>query len=254
MKFAEVHPDLAAFLMGGLEPKEAAGIKRHIASCAGCQSELRELRKVNRALDAAPPPEVPPAYLKGEILSRVRAERLSPPDKAGVGKESSSPEGQSNSPKASLFDRFKGLRLALPGAAAAVLVAAIVLGVSFGSLRVGPPVATIQLTPTPQEAAVLHGYWGVAEISPQPSGNRRVELKLNNFEEPKPNSYYELWFVSGKKRISAGSFTSVGRGETRVLLNAAPEASNYRAIVITEQHVGKGPAPGREVALEGDIP
>jgi hypothetical protein len=65
------------------------------------------------------------------------------------------------------------------------------------------------------EAAGLEGYWGVAELYPQPSGNQRVELKLNNFEEPEPNSYYELWFVSGAERISAGSFTSVGKGEIR---------------------------------------
>jgi hypothetical protein len=94
----------------------------------------------------------------------------------------------------------------------------------------------------------------VAEIRPQPSGNQQVELKLNNFEKPKPKSYYELWFVSGHKRISAGSFTSVGKGETRVLLNVPPEASNYHTLLITEEHVGKGPVPSREVALKGDMP
>jgi anti-sigma-K factor RskA len=253
MNYAEVHPNVAAFALGGLEPEETAEIQRHIASCADCQSELEELEKVNRLLDAAPPPAAPPAYLKGEILSRVRAKQLSPSNKEGT-EESSSLVVQRRSHITSLFDRFKGLRLVLPSAAAAALVAVMALGVFFGFLREEPPVATIQLIPTPQEAAGLKGYWGVAEIRPQPSGNQQVELKLNNFEEPKPGSYYELWFVSGEKRISAGSFTSVGRGETRVLLNAAPEASNYRAIVITEQHVGKGPAPGREVALEGDIP
>jgi hypothetical protein len=46
----------------------------------------------------------------------------------------------------------------------------------------------------------------------------------------------------------------VGRGETRVLLNAPPEASRYQTLLITEEHVGKGPSPGREVALEGDMP
>ena len=85
MTCAEVHPNLATFVLGGLEPEEAAEIQRHIASCADCQSELEELRRVNRALDAAPPPAAPPAYLKGEILSRVRAERLSPSNKAGSG-------------------------------------------------------------------------------------------------------------------------------------------------------------------------
>jgi hypothetical protein len=81
-----------------------------------------------------------------------------------------------------------------------------------------------------------------------------VELKLNNFEEPKPNSYYEMWFVSGVRRISAGSFTSVGRGETRVLLNVPPEARKYHTLLITEEHIDKGPAPSQEVALEGEAP
>jgi anti-sigma-K factor RskA len=253
MKHAEVHPNVAAFALGGLEPEEAAEIQRHIASCADCQSELEELRKVNRALDAAPPPAIPPAYLKGEILSRVRAEQLPPSNKEGT-EASSSLEEQGRPRRTSRFDRFKNLRIVLPSAAAAAVVAVMALGVFFGFLREEAPVATIQLIPTAKEAAGLNGYWGVAEIRPQPSGNQQVELRLNNFEEPKPGSYYELWFVSGDKRISAGSFTSVGRGETRVLLNIPPEASKYHTLLITEEHVGKGPAPGREVALEGDMP
>jgi anti-sigma-K factor RskA len=254
MTCAEVHSNLAPFVLGGLEPEEAAEIQRHIASCADCQSELEELWSVNRALDAAPPPAAPPAYLKGEILSRVRAERLSPSNKAGRAERSSALEEGRSSHRTSSFNRFKELRLVLPSAAAAALVAVIALGVFFGFLREETPVATIQLIPTPQEAVGLKGYWGVAEIRPQPSGNQQVELKLNNFEEPKPGSYYELWFVSGDKRISAGSFTSVGEGETRVLLNVPPEASNYHTLLITEEHVGKGSAPGREVALKGDMP
>jgi anti-sigma-K factor RskA len=253
MKSAEGHPNLAAFVLGGLEAEEAAEVRHHLDSCPGCQSELQELRQVNRALDAAPPPAAPPSYLKGEILSRVRAEQRPPSSKAGAAEESSPLEEQRRSHRTSRFDRFKELRIVLPSAAAA-LVAVIALGVFFGFLREETPVATIQLIPTPQEAAGLNGYWGVAEIRPQPAGNQQVELKLNNFEEPKPNSYYELWFVSGEKRISAGSFTSVGKGETRVLLNVAPEARNYRTLLITEEHVSKGPAPSREVALKGDMP
>ena len=254
MTCAEVHPNLATFVLDGLEPEEAAEIQRHIASCAGCQSDLEELRKVNRALEVAPAPAAPPAYLKGEILSCVRAEQLPSSNKVVAAYGSSPLEEQRRSHRTSRFNRLKELRIVLPSAAAAALVAVMALGVVFGFLREETPVATIQLIPTPQEAIGLKGYWGVAEIRPQPSGNQQVELKLNNFEEPKPNSYYELWFVSGEKRISAGSFTSVGKGETRVLLNVPPEASNYHTLLITEEHVGKGPTPSREVALKGDMP
>jgi hypothetical protein len=251
MRCAEVHPNLAAFVLDGLEPEEAAEIRRHLASCPRCQDEVRELRKVNRALEAAPPPADPPSYLKEGILSRVRAERLSVSDKEEP--QGSSFEDRTGSSRTSRFNRLKDLRVVLPSAAAGI-VAFVALGVFLGFLREEPPVATIQLVPTPREAAGLEGYWGVAEIRPQPSGNQQVELKLNNFEEPKPNSYYELWFVSGAKRISAGSFTSVGEGETRVLLNVAPEARNYRTVLITEEHVDEHPTSGEEVALKGKAP
>lgn len=253
MKCAEVHPNLAVFALGGLEPEEAAEVERHLASCPGCRRELEELRKVNRALEAAPPPVDPPSHLKDVILSRVRVERLSASDKEEP-EESSSLEEQTGSSGTSRFNRYKHLRIILPSVAAAAVVAAVALGVFFGVVRENPPVATIQLVPTPQEAAGLDGYWGVAEIRPQPSGNQQVELKLNNFEEPKPNSYYELWFVSGEKRISAGSFTSVGQGETRVLLNAPPEARDYPTLLITEEHIDHPPDSSDEVALKGKMP
>jgi anti-sigma-K factor RskA len=252
MRCVEIHPSLATFVLGGLEPKEAAEVRRHLASCPSCRNELQELQKVNRALQAAPPPADPPAFLKDEILSRVRAERLSPSNKEepeGV----PSLEEQTASSGSSRFNRLKDLRVVLASAAAAV-VAIVAIGVFFGFLREEPPVATIELVPTPQEATGLKGYWGVAEIRAQPSGNQQVELKLNNFEEPKPNSYYELWFVSGDKRISAGSFTSVGRGETRVLLNAPPEARDCPTLLITEEHIANDSAPGEEVALKGEMP
>ena len=259
MKCAEIHPNLAAFALDGLEPEEAAEVRRHMASCAHCRGELEELRKVNRALEAASPPADPPAYLKEEILSRVRAERLSPSNKeareeSSTSKSSTSAE-QTRSSRTPRFERFKTLRFAFPAVAAAAVVGIVALGIiAFGFLREEPPVATIGLVPTPREAAGLEGYWGVAEIRSQPSGNQQVELRLNNFEEPKPNSYYELWFVSNEGRISAGSFTSVGRGETRVLLNAPPEARDYHTLLITEEHTHDNSAPGREAALRGEVP
>ena len=254
MKCAEIHPNLPAFVLGGLEPEEAAEVRHHLASCFSCRNELEELQKVNRALEAAPPPADPPSHLKEEILSQVRtaAERSS--SNEDEREDSASLRERQRSFEAPRFDRSKYRRIILPSAAAATVVAMVALGVFFGFMREEPPVATIQLVPTPHEAAGLEGYWGVAEIRPQPSGNQQVELKLNNFEEPKPSSYYELWFVSGERRISAGSFTSVGKGQTRVSLNVAPEARHFHTLLITEEHVGNTSAPSTEVALKGERP
>ena len=246
MSRQERHPDLTAFVMGGLDPEEARETRRHLASCSHCRIELEELQKVNRALEAASPSVDPPDYLKDEILTRLRAERTARLEYAEPERPSLSEE-HTKSPGASRF------RL-LSGVAAAAVVAVVALGILFGLPRVEAPVATVALVPTPEEAAGLEGYWGVAEIQPQPSDNQQVELRLNNFDEPEPDKYYELWFASGDRRISAGSFTSVGRGETRVWLNAPPEAKSFDTLLITEEQLDDGKASGIDVALKGKMP
>jgi hypothetical protein len=91
---------------------------------------------VNCALDAAPPPAAPPAYLKDEILSRVRAEGLSRSREES--KESSSTEEQTRSSRIPRFERFKNLRFVFPAVAAAAVVAMVTLGVFFGFMREEP--------------------------------------------------------------------------------------------------------------------
>lgn len=237
MKCAKVYPNLGAFALGGLESKEADEIQRHLASCSGCQNELQELEKITRALEAAPPPEDPPGHLKDEILSRVRGEE--------------EPSSYDKEPSSS-----KNFRFILPGVAAAGLVIMVALGVFF--LQTDPPVVTVQLLPTPalQEELRAEGeeYWGVAELHPQPSGSQLVELKLNNLEEPGSRSVYEMWFVSGEKYVSAGTFKTIGSGETRVWLTAPPEARNYRTLLVTEEPEAGDTAPSEEEILRGEVP
>jgi anti-sigma-K factor RskA len=239
MRCAEVHINLGAFVMGGLETEEDAEIRRHLASCPGCRNELQEIERINQALEAAPPLADPPDYLKDKILSRVREE------------SSSSNRANKELPSS------KGLRFALPVVAAGALIAMIALGVFFG-LQTEAPVATVQLDPTPELREELRAegeeYWGVAELHPQPSGSQLVELKLNNLEAPGAQSFYELWFSSGEEYVSAGAFTTSGLGETKVWLTAPPEARNYRTLLITRESVAVTPAPSKEEILRGEAP
>jgi len=76
MKCAEVHPNLAAFALGGLDSEEESEVRRHLALCPSCREKLAEFEEVSQALEAAPPLADPPPYLKDEILSYVRAEKL----------------------------------------------------------------------------------------------------------------------------------------------------------------------------------
>ena len=206
---------------------------------------------MNRALEAAPPPADPPSYLKDGILSRCALSNY----RFRQGRVARVVSRRSDG-------TFQNLSLQPPQGSPSRSAERGGSGHSClrrprGLLRLparGAPGGDHPAGTDPREAVGLEGYWGVAEIRPQPSGNQQVELKLNNFDEPKPNSYYEMWFVSGEKRISAGSFTSVGEGETRVLLNVAPKARNCHTLLITEEHVDERPTSGEEVALKGKVP
>ena len=231
MKCAEVHPNLGAFVLGGLEPEEETEVRGHLAFCPSCREKLKEFEEVSQALKAAPPLADPPSYLKDEILSHVRGEE---------------PSSSNEELPSSRDSRFKNLRLLLPSMAAAALVAIVALG-TFFSLHTEAPVATIQLTPIENE-----DYWGVAELRPQPSGNQQVELKLNNLDEPAPDSYYEAWFSSGEEYIGAGTFTTPGSGETDVVLTAPPQARDFPTFLVTEQSATSDTAPSKEVVLRGE--
>lgn len=226
MKCAEVQLNLGALVLGGLEPEEAAQTKHHLASCPNCQDELKELEEIGQALKAAPPPKDPPAYLKDEILSRVRAEKAS--SSGGLG--------------------FEIRRFILPGVAAAAVAVTVALGVFF-SLQTKPQVAIIELTATEEN----EDYWGVADLSSLPSGNQHIQLKLNNLDDPGADNFYEAWFTSGEKYISAGSFTATSSGQTDVWLTAPPQVRNYDTLLITKQPITGDPTPTDETILKGEV-
>ena len=233
MKCEEVHPNLGAFVLGGLEPEEETEVRRHLALCPSCREKLKEFEEVSRALEAAPPLADPPSYLKDEILSYVR--------------DKQSPSSSEELPRSRGGSHFKTWRLLVPSVAAAALVGLVALA-TFFSLHAEAPAATIQLTPIVNE-----DYWGVAELHPQLSGNQQVELKLNNLDDPGPDSYYEAWFSSRERYIGAGTFTATGAGQTDVVLTVPPQARDYPTFLITEQPATGDTAPSNRVVLKGEV-
>ena len=54
MNGTELHQLLGAYLLGGLEPADAAAFEQHLESCAECRTELDELASLPALLDAVP--------------------------------------------------------------------------------------------------------------------------------------------------------------------------------------------------------
>ena len=45
MKCTEAHPNLAAFVLGGLEAEEAAEVRYHLDFCPGCQDNSKSFAR-----------------------------------------------------------------------------------------------------------------------------------------------------------------------------------------------------------------
>lgn len=85
--------ELAAYLLGALEPGEAAALEQHLAGCEECRTELAWLRPAVRALPESVDRVEPPAELRARIMAEVQPEGSARPERAsrrsfGVGRRS----------------------------------------------------------------------------------------------------------------------------------------------------------------------
>jgi len=76
----EHHRDeLAAYLLGALEPGEAAELERHLAGCEECWTELEWLRPAVQQLPESVQRIDAPPELRGRLMEQVRSEAESAP-------------------------------------------------------------------------------------------------------------------------------------------------------------------------------
>ncbi len=68
----EPHPDVAGYLLGGLEPNESQRFAGHLDQCDACRDELSELARISGFLADVPPVGPPPPRTGGTHLRRHR--------------------------------------------------------------------------------------------------------------------------------------------------------------------------------------
>jgi anti-sigma-K factor RskA len=66
--------EIAAFLLGALEPGEAAELERHLAGCEDCRTELEWLRPAVQLLPESVERVEPPRELRARLIEQVRSE------------------------------------------------------------------------------------------------------------------------------------------------------------------------------------
>jgi anti-sigma-K factor RskA len=175
----EQRDELAAYLLGALEPGEAAALERHLAGCEGCRTELEWLRPAVQLLPESVERVEPAPRLRQNLMEQVRAEA-----------ESSS----ASSPSREGRWAFRGWSLRpLAGLAAVALVVAAVAAYAIGTSDSGGGGETTTVTSG-------HAPGVTAEVE---SEGQSGSLHLANLHQLPPDKVLQAWVERGGKVESA---------------------------------------------------
>lgn len=218
------HPDVAGYVLGLLEPAEAARFGHHLRDCGHCRDEVADLAGLRPLLDqVAPAPAVPPGLAARTMAAVERAAVDAEPE---PGQPAPAPEPE---PAGPTVRRRRGV---LVGALAAAAVAAVAAGASLagsgdgGGRRI--PLVSAGGAATDTVATLRRADQGIT-----------VELVVAGLAAPPAGSFYECWYVGEEDsdarpaRLSAGTFTLAGTGPTTVRMTTAADPARYPRIEVT---------------------
>jgi hypothetical protein len=215
----EIRDLLGPYVMGTLEPYEEREIEDHLEGCASCGEEAQELRLAHERLaDLAYSTGAPPEDLRARVVAGIpwhEASRRVPTWVAAV--------------------------------AAAFCVLAVLAVIITPDLFGGRAMASANLSPT------VRAPGAGGEVSIRGTGEN-MEMRLEAWGLPpcKSEQYYELWFVEGDERVSAGSFTVGQSGRVDVTLNAPIFAASYPTVGVTAEY-DKDPRASDAKMLSGEM-
>jgi hypothetical protein len=177
--------ELAAYMLGSLEPPEVAAFEKHLAGCDRCQARERWLRASVEVLPSSVEQIEPPPELRERLLDTVRRE-------AGVRPEPARPERSRSGRGLRAWLASLSLRPAAVLAGVALLIAAGVAGYAVGQGGGGSETKTI----------AAHGRQGTGTIVR--TGDSGV-LRVSNLPQ-RPGRVYEVWLLEDGKPVPSTLF------------------------------------------------
>ena len=190
---------LGAFALGAVDAKEAATVRRHLATCAECQAEIAGLWAMVDVLRDTIEPLDPPAALRDRIAAAILAEATSPepaspapsaapalepvPTLAPV-----SPAPEPIRPPASFWSR------ATPWMAAAAILLLLSAGLLVWNLRLREQIATAPVTETITLASTDAAPEARGEVTYLPQDDLFI-LDVRDLPPLAPDQVYEVWLI-----------------------------------------------------------
>jgi anti-sigma-K factor RskA len=221
----EAHRDeLAAYLLGALEPGEAAALEQHLAGCEECRAELEWLRPAVLRLPEAVEAAEPPVGLRARIMAEIEADARPEPTVRGFAWKWRSP----------------GLR-PLAGLAVVALLAAAVAGYAIrDGGEGGSDATTVAVGKPPAVTAEM--------VREGDSGT----LRLANLRQLPADEVLQAWVQRGERIESAKTlFVPNPDGTATAVIE---EMEGVDAVMVTAEPRGGSEQPTGKPIVEMSIP
>jgi anti-sigma-K factor RskA len=214
--------DLAAYMLGALEPREAAGFEQHLEDCERCQNDLRWFGPAVRTLSESVERQEPPPRLREALMTEVRADA----------------EPQSRPAKRRSWSWFSRPAMAF---AVVILAVAVVAGYEIGKGGAGKSASPTVLS------ANQHGI----EVKMVQEGDGGT-LHLANLRQLPPDKVLEAW-VRREGTVEAVPALLVpdrkGQAETTI-----SDLSGVDTVMVTEEPQGGSEAPTSSAIVTMSVP
>jgi hypothetical protein len=211
----DIRPELGGYVLGALEPDEAADVRQHIDRCAKCASEHASLMELPGLLDLAQGIDAaagPAPAVEERVLDRVaRAPR------ARRGRPRAL--GWLRRPRRPLAIAAVGLACAAVGAGAAVLAVG-----GSGDEQGSMPNYQVVMQPT----AAIPGANARAALERVPGGT--TVLLWARGLPGNSDTVYEVVCDKGNYSLSAGTFRADREGRANITLTTAMRIGDYDRI------------------------
>ncbi|MGW0906350.1 anti-sigma factor [Streptomyces sp. NPDC002853] len=236
-----MHSLAVPYALDALDPREMRGFERHLARCAPCRAETRELGEGTVRLAGAAA-ACPPAALRERVLTAVRATEQEPPRRA-PGAESAPP-------------RARTLLVAVGSFTALVLVACAVFALQLvrtdrrldAERAEAREIAHVLAAPDARASGTADA-WGRGINVVMSESRRRAVVTVTGLGAPPRGRAHQLWLLRPAARPRSLGLLD---GETPVIA-AGLRGSTASLAVTTEPDGGSGrptSAPLVQLALE----
>jgi len=232
------HPDVAGWVLGALDPADAAAFETHLGSCHHCQAAVAEFEPVARSLRLAAPAAEPPADLQARTVAAVQYAIMA------AGRPEQAPEAASRWWQLHWSGRFMPLFTAV---AAAAVTAAAFVGVQLFAFAAPAVAASYVLSPSPGQAG------SATATTRDVAGGYEIQLTAKDLPKLGPGEFFECWYVGPDSRpghpdlITGGTFSA---SDGTFTMWTAAEPGTFRRMEITVEKAGAGRQQG-QVILSG---